>query len=63
VTFCLNNIGSLRFRQGDLQEAERCFEESLAIRREHPSQSDPLKELYISLLNLGIVRVRLGAYA
>ena len=56
VTFCLNNIGSLRFGERDLHGAERCFEESLAIRREHPSETDALRELYISLLNLGMVR-------
>lgn len=61
LALCLNNLGSLHFRQRDFSAAEAAFVEGLEIRRTIASESgDYLVDLYTSLANLGLLRAELG---
>ena len=61
LALCLNNLGSLHFRQRDFSAAAAAFVEALEIRRALPSESENyLLNLYTSLANLGLLRVEVG---
>lgn len=56
AALCLNNLGSLQFRLGNLQACEAAFLEAVEIRRVRPIDSkDYHEDLGHSLMNLGIV--------
>lgn len=61
LALCLNNLGSLHFRQRRFPAADAAFVEALDIRRKIPSESeDYMVDLCISLSNLGLLRVEVG---
>jgi tetratricopeptide (TPR) repeat protein len=63
VALCLNNLGSYHFGRADFSASEACFMEALGIRRAlPPDQKGYLRNLHISLMNLGILRVEMGDY-
>jgi hypothetical protein len=61
LALCLNNLGSLQFRQRNFSAADVSFVEALKIRRGLPPESENyLVNLYNSLANLGRLRVEIG---
>ena len=56
VALCLNNLGTLHYRLGDLEACEATFQEAVEMRRGRPIDSEKYHEnLGHSLMNLGIV--------
>ena len=56
VALCLNNLGAVYFRLGDLKACEAAFQEAVEIRRARPVNSERYQEnLGHSLMNLGMV--------
>jgi Flp pilus assembly protein TadD len=58
---CLNNLGTLYYRLGDLVACDAAFHEALAIRRGSTIDSERYHEnLGHSLMNLGMVATARG---
>lgn len=55
AALCLNNLGALRYRLGDLESCEAAFGEAVEIRRARPADHDYHENLGHSLMNLGMV--------
>lgn len=62
AALCLNNLGTLHYRLGNLDACEAAFQEAVDIRRRRPLDSEKYHEnLGHSLMNLGMVTAARGA--